>query len=49
MEYWASPIKPGKILYEVAGVDEIDAKIDFELAGAKLPMTTAFIKRGTNG
>ena len=49
VEYWASPIKPGKILYEVAGVDEKDAKRAFELAGAKLPMTTAFIKRGTNG
>ena len=49
MEYWASPNKQGKILYEVAGVDEKDAKRAFELAGAKLPMTTAFIKRGTNG
>ena len=49
VEYWASPIKPGKILYEVAGVDEKDAKRAFELAGAKLPMNTSFVKRGTNG
>ena len=49
VEYWASPIKPGKILYEVAGVDEKDAKRAFELAGAKLPMNTTFVKRGTNG
>ena len=35
VEYWASPIKPGKILYEVAGVSEKDAKRAFELAGAK--------------
>ena len=49
MEYWASPVKPGKILYEVAGVEEKDAKRAFELAGAKLPMNTTFVKRGTNG
>lgn len=49
VEYWASPIKPGKILYEVAGVSEEDAKRAFQLAGAKLPMNTTFVKRGTNG
>ena len=49
VEYWASPVKPGKILYEVAGVEEKDAKRAFELAGAKLPMNTTFVKRGTNG
>ena len=49
VEYWASPIKPGKILYEVAGVSENDAKRAFELAGAKLPMGTTFVKRGSNG
>ena len=49
VEYWASPIKPGKILYEVAGVSEKDAKRAFELAGAKLPMGTTFVKRGSNG
>ena len=49
VEYWASPIKPGKILYEVAGVSEKDAKKAFELASAKLPMATTFTKRGANG
>ena len=49
VEYWASPIKPGKIIYEVAGVSEQDARRAFELAGAKLPMGTTFVKRGTNG
>ena len=29
--------------------DEKDAKRAFELAGAKLPMNTTFVKRGTNG
>ncbi len=49
VEYWASPIKPGKILYEVAGVSEKDAKRAFELAGAKLPMGTTFVKRSAYG
>ena len=49
MEYWASPIKPGKILYEVAGIPEKEAIRAFELAGAKLPMSTTFVKRGSNG
>ena len=41
--------KPGKIIFEVAGVSEEDARRAFELAGAKLPMGTTFVKRGTNG
>jgi len=49
VEYWASPTKPGKIIFEVAGVSEEDARRAFELAGAKLPMGTTFVKRGTNG
>ena len=48
VEYWASPIKPGKIIYEVAGVSEKDARRAFELASAKLPMATTFVKRGTH-
>jgi hypothetical protein len=39
----------GKILYEVAGIPEKDAIRAFELAGAKLPMSTTFVKRGSNG
>ena len=35
-------------LSEVAGVSEEDAKRAFELASAKLPMGTTFIKRGTH-
>ena len=49
VEYWASPTKPGKIIFEVAGVSEEVARRAFELAGAKLPMGTTFVKRGTNG
>jgi large subunit ribosomal protein L16 len=36
-------IKPGRIIYEVAGVDEILAKEAFKKASAKLPFKTKFI------
>ena len=43
--YWVSPIKPGKILYEMEGVDEALAREAFSLAAAKLPVSTQFISR----
>ena len=45
VEYWVCQIKPGKILYEMDGVDETLAKESFELASAKIPISTSFIKR----
>ena len=45
VEYWVCPIKPGKILYEMDGVDETLAKEAFALASAKIPVSTSFIKR----
>ena len=45
VEYWVCQIKPGKILYEMDGVDETLAKEAFELASAKIPISTSFIKR----
>ena len=45
VEYWVCPIKPGKILYEMEGVDEELAKEAFELASAKMPISTTFIRR----
>ena len=44
-EYWVAPIKPGKILYEVAGVNEELAKKALALAGNKLPFATKVISR----
>ncbi len=46
-EYWVAPIKPGKILYEVAGVDEELAQKALSLAGNKLPFATKVISRRT--
>ena len=45
VEYWVCPIKPGKILYEMDGVDEELAREAFALAASKIPVATTFIKR----
>ena len=45
-EYWACRIKPGRILFELDGVEEELAKRAFELGAAKLPISTKFITRG---
>jgi large subunit ribosomal protein L16 len=47
-EFWVAPIKPGKVLYELAGVDEELAVRALTLAGNKLPFATKVIsKRST--
>ena len=45
VEYWVAQVQPGKILYEVEGVDEELAREAFALAAAKLPIATTFVKR----
>ena len=45
-EYWACRIKPGRILFELDGIDQSLAKRAFELGAAKLPISTKFITRG---
>ena len=44
-EYWVSVVKPGRVLFEMAGVPEDVAREALRLAGHKLPITTKFIKR----
>jgi large subunit ribosomal protein L16 len=44
-DHWVAIIKPGRVLYEIQGVDEEIAKEAFRLAGHKLPFKTKFIKR----
>ncbi|PLX47707.1 MAG: 50S ribosomal protein L16 [Desulfobulbaceae bacterium] len=44
-EYWVAKIKPGRILYELNGVDEVTARKALKLAGAKLPFATKVISR----
>ena len=44
-EYYVAEIVPGKVLYEMDGVDEALAREAFALAAAKLPIRTAFVHR----
>ena len=44
-EYWVAEIQPGKVLYEMDGVDEALAKEAFALAAAKLPISTVVVSR----
>ena len=43
--FWVDVIRPGKILYELEGVDEPDAREAMRLAAHKLPIKTRFISR----
>ena len=45
LEYWAAVVRPGRILFEVDGVDEKVARASLNLAAGKLPIKTKFIKR----
>ena len=45
VEYWVALIQPGRVVFEMAGVSEEDAREAFTLAASKLPFKTAFVKR----
>lgn len=45
VEYWVAQVQPGRVLYEMQGVDEAVAREAFELAAAKLPFKTQFVTR----
>ena len=45
VEYWVAQVKPGTILYEMAGVEEELAREAMRLASAKLPVRTRFAVR----
>ena len=44
-EYWVAVVKPGRVLFEMGGVSEEDAKEAMRLAAHKLSIKTKFIKR----
>lgn len=45
LETWVAVVKPGRVLYEMSGVDEAVAKEAMRLAAHKLPIATKFVKR----
>lgn len=49
-DYWVAVVKPGRVLFEIAGVPEEVAREAFRLASHKLPVKTRFLAReGTGG
>ena len=44
-EYWVAVVKPGRVLFEMDGVDEVVAREAMRLAGHKLPIKTKFMTR----
>ncbi|MEW6227906.1 MAG: 50S ribosomal protein L16 [Bacillota bacterium] len=44
-EYWVAVVKPGRIMFEIAGVPEDVAREAMRLAGFKLPVKSKFVKR----
>tara|TARA_Y100000590_G_C15565432_1_gene956448 strand:+ start:168 stop:575 length:408 start_codon:yes stop_codon:yes gene_type:complete len=44
-EFWVCRVKPGRIIFEVDGIDEATARVALYKASAKLPIKTKFIKR----
>src|ERR1700733_4214763 len=46
VEEWAAVVQPGRVMYELAGVDEPTAREAFRLAGHKLPVAYKFLIRG---
>jgi large subunit ribosomal protein L16 len=45
VEFWVCKIQPGRVLYEMEGVNEGIAREAFRLAAAKLPFKTTFVSR----
>jgi large subunit ribosomal protein L16 len=45
VEFWAAKVQPGKMLYELEGIPEADAREAFRLAGDKLPVKSTFVRR----
>ena len=48
-EYWVAVVKPGRVMFEIAGVPENVAREALRLAGHKLPVKTKFVKREVGG
>lgn len=44
-EYWVAVVKPGKVMFEIGGINEDDAKEALRLAMHKLPIKCKFVKK----
>ena len=48
-EYWVAVVKPGRVMFEMAGVDEAVAREALRLAANKLPIKCKFVKKDEQG
>ena len=48
-EYWVAVVKPGRVMFEIDGVTEEQAKEAMRLAAHKLPITCTFVVKGQEG
>ena len=48
-EYWVAVVKPGRVMFEIGGIEESIAKEAMRLAGHKLPIKTKFVKKCEGG
>ncbi len=46
-EYWVAVVKPGRVMFEIAGVPEETAREALRLASHKLPIKTKIVAKGT--
>lgn len=44
-EFWIAEIRPGRVLFEMSGIDEESARKALDMAAYKLPLQTEFVKR----
>ena len=45
VEYWVALVQPGRVMFEIEGVDKALAREAFDRASAKLPVKTVFVER----
>jgi large subunit ribosomal protein L16 len=45
VDHWVAVVKPGRMMFEMGGVDEATAREALRLAGFKMPIKTKFVKR----
>jgi large subunit ribosomal protein L16 len=45
VEFWVARVQPGKVLFEMEGITETEAREAFRLAAAKLSLATQFVRR----
>ena len=48
-EYWVAVVKPGRVMFEIGGIEESVAREAMRLAAHKLPIKCKFVKKETEG